>query len=825
MKPLKTPQKKKKIPVKKKTPLKRKQYTKKQMEDAINAVKTGQSPFAAANAFNVPRATLISKIEEKYQSDTSGPDGYLNINEEKMLVDWVKAMGNAGFPITKNQLLDSVQKVVVEMKRKQPDRNFPFTDNRPGRHWFEGFMRRHPDISMRVAQNLTSSRASVTEEKIRAWHGQILEYLKENNLEVILKDPRRIFNADEAAFFLNPKGNKVLFTRGEKCVYSVVNVDEKECLTVMMTCNAAGVVAPPMVVFQYERIPQDIVDSINPLWGIGKSENGWMTSAVFYEFVTNIFHPWLLQEKIPLPVLLFVDGHISHLSLHTSHFCENNGIILVALYPNSTHIIQPMDVAIFRTLKGSWKEEVHEWRMKEENFGKEFKKRNFAPVLQKAVKKVVTEQVINNGFRKCGLYPWDADAINYKVTKCNAASKDKTGNSTSIKDVPTKVTNGRENKRAIALEVLESEIGPIKLELFQSYASNESWEENIDVRDHSLFVVWNKIQSEVDLEMEFDGLLPVINENDLAGWSTAMVEEIQVLAMEPLNESMELSEAREPPETVEPLEARELPETREPSEAREPIEAKELAETREPLEDRMEQDQNEPGCSSTTIATKIDNIPEDDPKIDEGERTNHTPLLPSPFKQLLIYPEVKDLKKKKRIKEVIPFVVSGKQYQEYYKKKEGKKKEQELLKAERMRKRKEKAEEKAKAQEMKNQKKTEKKIAKKTAYEDTSEEESSVDDESDKILLDKKCISVNSYVIVQYEGEYFPGIVLEKKKDGATVKVMGMAGVDTWKWPDKDDVLFYEYNDIKTVIDFPQLKNNRGHYFIPEILKCRRMKL
>jgi hypothetical protein len=48
------------------------------------------------------------------------------------------------------------------------------------------------------------------------------------------KDPKRVFNADEAAFFLNPKGNKVLFSRGEKCVYSIVNNDEKECLTVMV---------------------------------------------------------------------------------------------------------------------------------------------------------------------------------------------------------------------------------------------------------------------------------------------------------------------------------------------------------------------------------------------------------------------------------------------------------------------------------------------------------------------------------------------------------------------------------------------------------------
>lgn len=34
--------------------------------------------------------------------------------------------------------------------------------------------------------------------------------------------------------------SKVIVARGEKCVYHVVNTDEKECLTVMMTANAAG---------------------------------------------------------------------------------------------------------------------------------------------------------------------------------------------------------------------------------------------------------------------------------------------------------------------------------------------------------------------------------------------------------------------------------------------------------------------------------------------------------------------------------------------------------------------------------------------------------
>ena len=34
----------------------------------------------------------------------------------------------------------------------------------------------------------------------------------------------------------------------------------------------------------------------------------------------------------------------------------------MALYANATHILQPMDVAVFRTLKENWRQHVHEWR-------------------------------------------------------------------------------------------------------------------------------------------------------------------------------------------------------------------------------------------------------------------------------------------------------------------------------------------------------------------------------------------------------------------------------------------------------------------------------
>lgn len=135
--------------------------------------------------------------------------------------------------------------------------------------------------------------------------------------------------------------------KGNKTVYQQVNPDEKECLTVLVTGSAAGAVPPPTVLFKYKRIPGEIAENFPKEWGLGKTESGWMTAEAFFEFMADIFHPWLLKKNIKLPVFMFVDGHKSHLSLQLSKFCETNGIILVALYPNATHLLQPMDVAVF----------------------------------------------------------------------------------------------------------------------------------------------------------------------------------------------------------------------------------------------------------------------------------------------------------------------------------------------------------------------------------------------------------------------------------------------------------------------------------------------
>lgn len=238
-------------------------------------------------------------------------------------------MQKAGFSITKNQLLTSVAILMKELKR-----DTPFKNGRPERSLLDGFFKRHPELSNRMAQNLTNSRASVTEKATRGWFAEIKSYLDNNNLSNI--DSSRIFNCDESAFMLCPKGDKV--KKGDKAIYKFVNNDEKECLTTLFMVNAKGMLGP-LVLFSYKRIPYSITATMSTSWGIGKTESGWMTGESFFEYIANIFYPWLISSNIELPVILYVDGHSFHMTMPLSNFCNKKGIILIALYPNSTHIL------------------------------------------------------------------------------------------------------------------------------------------------------------------------------------------------------------------------------------------------------------------------------------------------------------------------------------------------------------------------------------------------------------------------------------------------------------------------------------------------------
>lgn len=397
---------------------KRKDYDQKALESAITDVQNGLSKKAAAKKYGVPRATIQFRLSTKFVKSSCGPSTVLTTEEESLLEDWITKCARKGFPRRKDDILQSVKEFIDTSGKITP-----FTDNVPGKSWYKGFLSRHPNISLRESEAVTRASASLSEKDIRKWFEDITNYLRDENAIEILKDPTRVYNGDETNFVLCPKTCKVLAIKGTKNVYEVDQGKAKEAVTCMFSFSASGGIVPPMIIYPYVRVPKDIVQSVPDSWGIGHSTTGWMKSEVFYEYIANIFNPFLSDNNITKPVILFVDGHKTHLSYNLSQLCNELGIILIALYPNSTRILQPADVAAFKPIKNGWKKGVLNWRRTHINDA--INKTNVAPILKHVIDQLNTN-ILVNGFKACGLFPWDPNQIDF--TKCLGKNKKETLN-------------------------------------------------------------------------------------------------------------------------------------------------------------------------------------------------------------------------------------------------------------------------------------------------------------------------------------------------------------------------------------------------------------
>ena len=466
---------------------KRKKYSEEALRNALAAVNSGRTIRSVSITYGIPKTTLLYKHKGKLPiGKNMGPPPVLSEDEEKKLVEWMIHVSDRGFPITKTQLINSVELLIKQLKKVTP-----FKDGRPGRHWYEGFVRRHPEISERFRRNggTSSSSSSTEEDCAREWYAKIEQYLKNGHLVDI--DKSRIFNCDEIAFFLNPKNDNVLIKKGDKTVHNFIAYDENECLTTLFMTSASGILAPPMVVLCYERIPYSVSQSIHESWGIGKSENGWMTGETFYDYIVNVFEPWLSNNEIERPIVLYIDGRSSYLTMALDEFCRNRGIELVALYPNACHIMQPLDLTFFQPLKEAWCMATRQWHM--ENDEKRLRKENFASILVQALSTIDIGEIIPMGFKLSGLHPFSADAINNtKIFKLEAkAAKEAANNSGSVTG-SNKEFNKKNKEIMKHLKFMEQHVDESTLMGFRDAEIIGKWYG--DIRDENLFLFWLKLR-------------------------------------------------------------------------------------------------------------------------------------------------------------------------------------------------------------------------------------------------------------------------------------------------------------------------------------------
>lgn len=378
-------------------------YTKENLSIAIGEVKSGiRSLRMAAKKYSIPYSTLQCHLTGRrgVKSETGGRPTALKKKDEEKLVHYLKSLEKSGFGLSRKELLEVVQQYVL--KNKIPT---PFKNGKPGKDWFILFRKRHR-LSVKKPQSVEYARKKQTDPFIINDYFNLLHStLEKFNL---FNRPHLVWNLDETSICTDPSKTKVVGAKGKPCSRTTGG-SGKENITCLVAASASGEKSPPLVIFKGLNLWTNWVpepkENDCPDMTFAASKNGWISSEIFLNFLKNNLVPALPEDR---PVLLIYDGHATHVTDDVIDFAKSQNIEILKLPAHTSHLLQPLDLSVFKSLKVMWDEKLCVWQRR--NAGRRISKKEFAQLFGK-IWNLVCSDVIRSGFKKGGIMPFSREVI------------------------------------------------------------------------------------------------------------------------------------------------------------------------------------------------------------------------------------------------------------------------------------------------------------------------------------------------------------------------------------------------------------------------------
>ncbi|XP_056636655.1 uncharacterized protein LOC130445153 [Diorhabda sublineata] len=377
-------------------------YTKEDLQRAMEEVRSGRiTAYKASQRFKIPMMTLNYRLRgiRGVKSSSQGRSTAIPIQEERELAEGLKTMEKWGWSLSRGEVLKIVGDYVKRNKLKTP-----FKPGLPGEDWFLGFSKRY-GLSIKKPQSVEYARKKSLDPFIINKYFELLKNILDN---LGLRDkPHLIWNLDESGFCMDPSKTKVVGKRGTAASRTTAGAG-RENITVLMAGNAAGHKAPPLIIFKVKNIWNEWVAPDGqgfPGTTYAATANGWMESDIFLKYFEKSF---LKEIGDARPVLLIYDDHTSHVDERLIECALQNNVTILKLPPHSSHLLQPLDLSVFRSLKSRWDTEVIEWQRHHQ--GQRIPKNHFSKLIGK-VWMETNPDIIISGFRKGGIFPYNSEVI------------------------------------------------------------------------------------------------------------------------------------------------------------------------------------------------------------------------------------------------------------------------------------------------------------------------------------------------------------------------------------------------------------------------------
>lgn len=185
-------------------------------------------------------------------------------------------------------------------------------------------------------------------------------------------------------------------------------------------------------------------------------------------------------------ILLIQDGHSSHMSIEAIEYSKVNGIFILCLPSHTSHILQPLDIGVFKSFKTYFSKAGA--RYMADHPGCVITTDKLASLVADAWPHALTQLNIMSGFQKSGLFPFNPSVVD---DRCTAPAKVfHTSNGTSSKskiENPMSVVNDDCHSKSSDLENEQELFSPEQEKLFA-----KCYEEGYNLADPT-YIAWLKL--------------------------------------------------------------------------------------------------------------------------------------------------------------------------------------------------------------------------------------------------------------------------------------------------------------------------------------------
>ena len=226
-------------------------------------------------------------------------------------------------------------------------------------------------------------------------------------------------------------------------------------------------------------MPDKLKEGAIPNILFGNSECGCINSQLFVEWFA-----FFIKNIPPMrPILLIQDGHSSHVSIELIEMTRANDVIVLCLPAHTSHILQPLDVGVFKAFKTSFNKACGNYMRQHPN--QVITTDVLASVVAQAYLTSFTPVNILSGFKKTGVYPFNPSVVDDRQLAPSTAFQ-------TEKPIPTGTADeascGSSSEKSDELPPSSSLFSPEKEALF-----TRRYEQHYDISYDVEYNAWMKI--------------------------------------------------------------------------------------------------------------------------------------------------------------------------------------------------------------------------------------------------------------------------------------------------------------------------------------------